>query len=91
MKLAILSFVVMSGLSMSASAMFDVPSTYPSDSGWAIAMTENACGVKFNKGVTGSIESVSGGVMYVVQNSKGQVLAAAKAKNTSVFAAKTCL
>lgn len=64
---------------------------FPSESGWAIAMTEKACKVELPKASIGSITEVEGGVVYQVQNADGDVLAKAYATSTSIFAKKDCL
>ncbi|MCB0407410.1 MAG: hypothetical protein KDD34_04340 [Bdellovibrionales bacterium] len=65
---------------------------FPNDSEWAIGMISIACNVKFTKkeGVVGTIEKANGGVVYRAYYNGEEVLAA-KAKNTSIFAKKTCL
>ncbi|MEO0335322.1 MAG: hypothetical protein AAF202_02955 [Pseudomonadota bacterium] len=69
------------------------PSDFPTNSGWALGMISMACNVPTSemKGLTGSISDVQNGVVYEAENSNGEVVLSASAKNTSIFAKKTCL
>lgn len=89
MKKVLIVLLMSAGFSIQASA-FDMnfPTQYPAD--WAVAMTERACGIQFKKGVVGETTKIQGGVLYTVY-SNGKAVAAATAKNTSLFAKKTCL
>ena len=75
---------------------FGVPSMpnldFPTNSGWAKAMTGKACKVKFSKSAVGMIDkSAKKGVVYTVYTADGQVIASAWASSTFVGAKKSCL
>jgi len=65
---------------------------FPSDSGWAVAMTGMACNVDISlaDGYTGVITKTVDGVVYTVYL-EGQKVLASSAANTSIWAKKTCL
>lgn len=91
MKTVILSIVFLA--SSSAMAFVDFPSMqFPTESGWAKAMTAKACGVKFAKSATGRIQKHGdGSVRYTVYNSHGKVIAMADASSSYIGAEKVCL
>ncbi len=65
---------------------------FPSEDGWAKAMTSRACQVKFSKSDFGVIDkNAKKGVVYTVYNQNGQVLASAWARSTFIGAKKRCL
>jgi hypothetical protein len=70
----------------------DMPNLqFPSESGWAIAMTEKACDLNLPAASVGTITEVEGGVVYQVRDTEGDLLAKAHATSTSIFAKKDCL
>lgn len=90
MKALILPLVVLS--SSSAMAFINVPTTYPTKTDWAKAMTERACNVKFSKSAVGTITKNSdGSVTYTVFNKHGKVIAKALASSTFIGAEKVCV
>ncbi len=66
-------------------------SDFPTESGWAKAMTKKACKVKMAKSDYGVIEDAKSGVIYTVYNKDGVVKASAWAKSTFAGAKKACL
>jgi len=64
---------------------------FPEESGWAVVMTERACDMKFSEGHTGKIVDLEKGVEYQVYNSNNQLVAAAQASSTWIFASRKCL
>ncbi len=89
MKAVILSIAVL--VSSSAMAFVDVPS-FPTESGWAKAMTQKACDMKFSNSAVGTIQKhANGSVTYTVYNKHGQVIAAAAASSEFIGAKKVCL
>lgn len=91
MKKIIISSIMMLSLNVFANPVANVPTQYPTDSGWAVYMTEVACSVRFVGQVTGVSAKIKGGVLYSVLNSKGKVVAQATASNYSRFAQTECL
>jgi hypothetical protein len=70
----------------------NMPSNVPTKSEWAIGMVQNACDIDLDaRQLRGTITKVTGGVVYRVFNERGDVVAAASARNTSIFAKKTCI
>ncbi len=89
MKTIILSLAVLA--TTPAMAFVDVP-TFPTESGWAKAMTQKACHVKFSKSAVGTIQKHNdGSVTYTVYNKHGQVIAQAAASSEFIGAEKVCL
>lgn len=89
MKSVILSLTVLAAAP--AMAFVDVP-TFPTESGWAKAMTQKACHVKFSKSAVGTIQKHNdGSVTYTVYNKHGQVIAMAAAASDLIGAEKVCL
>ncbi len=65
---------------------------FPTENGWAKAMTSRACKVKFSEQAVGTIDkSAKKGVVYTVYTADGQVLASAWAGSTFIGAKKRCL
>ncbi len=90
--LSILFVVLMSSSAFAFNPVANIPSQYPSESGWSVYMTEVACGVRFVGEVNGVSEKIKGGVvLYSVLNSKGKIVAQATASNGSRFAKTNCL
>lgn len=67
----------------------DVPSDFPTDSGWAKFRVSTACDMSFPKSFTGSIENTSEGKVFSVMNENGDEVAAAI--KTGLFSAIECL
>ena len=74
------------------SGMTNVPSDFPSESGWAVSMIAKACDVSTAslRGAIGTIKRTNGGVIYSATRS-GDVVASAWAKSTFFAASKRCL
>lgn len=80
-------------LTSTSAFAFNVPDLdFPTDSGWAVAMTAMACNVDISveDGYQGAIAHHDGFVVYTVSKDGVPVLAAS-AKNTKIWAHKTCL
>jgi hypothetical protein len=80
-------------LSSTSAFAFNMPNlTFPTESGWAVAMTAMACGVDMSveDGYEGRIIQHDGFVVYTVSKDGVPVLGAS-AKNTKIWAKKTCL
>jgi hypothetical protein len=91
MKRLLFAITVLTCTSVFASTA-DLPSLqFPSESGWAIAMTEKACDLDLPTGSIGTITEVEGGVVYQVRSTQGELLAKAYATSTGIFAPKSCL
>ena len=73
-------------------AFTGVPSEYPTDSGWALAMIANACSVSSAslQGAVGTIKRTDDGVVYSATRSN-EVIASAWARSTFFAAPKRCL
>jgi hypothetical protein len=90
------SLVLAAALALSTSAFANpanIPSDFPTESGWALGMISMACKVPTSqmKGLTGEIVEVEGGVVYLALGSKGNAVLKAFATNKTIFAKKTCL
>lgn len=70
----------------------DVPSTYPTESGWSLHKVGKACGLSSASldGAVGSMDRTASGVVYTATRD-GHVLARASARTDSLFATTTCL
>ena len=80
-------------LSSSSAFAFNMPNLdFPTESGWAVAMTAMACGVDMSveDGYEGRIIKHDGFVVYTVSKD-GVPVFGASAKNTKIWAQKTCL
>lgn len=91
MKRIMLSAVFM--LSSVSAYGFNMPNVdFPTESGWAVAMTALACDVDISlaDGYVGTITKEGGVVVYRVFQGGVPVMSAA-AKNTTIWANKTCL
>ena len=64
---------------------------FPSESGWAKAMTEKACKLDFKKSDYGVITEVEDGVVYTVYNKQNKVVAESWASSKFIWAKKSCL
>lgn len=90
--------VMLAGLLLVSSTAFsmgvDMPSLqFPKQGQWAVAMVSRACDIPLKdlKAATGKITRTNKkSVLYTVYLD-GQVYAQATARNTSIFAKKTCL
>ncbi|MFT6069690.1 MAG: hypothetical protein ACJAT2_001529 [Bacteriovoracaceae bacterium] len=91
MKKLLLAATILTCTNLFASTADMTNLQFPSESGWAIAMTEKACNVDLPSTSVGRITEVEGGVVYLVENQEGDLLAKAYAKSTSIFAKKECL
>lgn len=90
MKILMAGLLLMTSVQASAFSMPNL--TFPTENGWAIAMVSMACDISTNemRGMKATISRTTDGVLYTVYEN-GAVFAQAKAKNTSIFAKKTCL
>ena len=91
MKRLLFAITVLTCTNLFASTVDMTNLQFPSESGWAIAMTEKACDVNLPASSVGRITEVEGGVVYLVESVDGDLLAKAFAKSTSIFAKKECL
>lgn len=82
--------LIISTLFTASAFAISAPSQYPTESGWAIAMTEAACGVQYPEGSKGSILKDGDGVFYMVVAPDSVILGAAKATSTFIWAKKSC-
>ena len=89
----LLTIAMIFSVNVASAFMPNIPSAkdFPSDSNWAVAMTERACKVRFQGDVEGSIDKAKSGVIYTVTNANGVVLAQAWARSTFIGAKKRCM